>query len=101
MSPEDPLLAAGKQQDIAMTAVTRTRGFRTAALLAMATVSAFTFAACNAKVRPAGVLPREHLPPPPSERNSGIKPKQGELSEAPVYQQSTTTPQRGLAVPSR
>lgn len=84
-----------------MTAVSRRQGFRTAALIAMATVSAFTFAACNAKVRPAGVLPREQLPPPPSERASGIKPKQGEMNQTPEQQLQPTTPQRGLAVPSR
>lgn len=83
-----------------MTAVTPLQGFRTVALIAMATVAAFTFAACNAKVRPAGVLPREQLPPPPSERDSGIKPRQGELDQAPVNQPSST-PQRGLSVPAR
>lgn len=76
------------------------RLFRAAALVAMTAVSAFTLAACNAKVRPTGVLPREYMPPPPSERNSGIVSKQGELASAPVAD-TAPRPQGGLSVPSR
>lgn len=83
-----------------MTAVTRTMAFRTAALVALATVSALTLSACNGKVRPTGVLPRESVPPPPSERNVGIKPKQGELTSAPQPPQAAGS-QRGLSVPAR
>lgn len=83
-----------------MTAVSPARAIRTVTLVALAGFAALTLAACNAKVRPTGVLPREYVPPPPAERNIGIKPKQGELTEPPVYQQAPA-PQRGLAVPSR
>lgn len=83
-----------------MTGVSRTRTIRTVALIALAAFSAVTLAACNGKVRPTGVLPREYVPPPPSERGAGITPKQGELAVDPA-QQEGARPQRGLSVPSR
>ncbi|MFD2677021.1 hypothetical protein [Camelimonas lactis] len=83
-----------------MTGVSQTRVFRTAALIALAAASTLTLAACNGKVRPTGVLPREYVPPPPSERNAGITPKQGELTAPPVQEQAPPL-KHGLSVPSR
>ncbi|MGV2981303.1 hypothetical protein ACERNI_14010 [Camelimonas sp. ID_303_24] len=83
-----------------MTGVSQTRVFRTAALIALAAASTLTLAACNGKVRPTGVLPREYVPPPPSERNAGITPKQGELTAPPAQEQAPSA-KRNLSVPSR
>ncbi|MFC0284781.1 hypothetical protein ACFFJB_14435 [Camelimonas abortus] len=74
--------------------------FRTVMLAVLAAVTAASLAACNARVRPQGVLPREAVPPPPEERNLGIRPKQGELAEPPVYQQPQSR-SGGLSVPAR